>query len=121
MANPQAIGKKLKKALLAKEDGIKKMSVPKALSIILDRDITKGTYNELKREASVLGANIYPNYNLILEEKKGVGQREFSVQIPKLLRHFKKLVRSQLQGCFKTKTFTEKPLNWPKKMAEKLN
>jgi hypothetical protein len=71
MANPQAIGKKLKKAVLAKDDnGIKKMSVPKALSIILDRDITKGTYNELKREASVLGANIYPNYNLILEEKK---------------------------------------------------
>jgi hypothetical protein len=71
MANPQVIGKKLKKVLLAKDDaGVKKMAVPKALSMILDRDLTKGTYNEFKREATICGANIYPNYNLILAEKK---------------------------------------------------
>ena len=49
---------------------IKKKTPVEALAYLLNNDLTKDQYYSLKQTCAESNANIWPNYNLVLEAKK---------------------------------------------------
>lgn len=62
---------RLKKNLRMNTKLPKKMTPDQALAIFVDTKMTKTQYNRIKENSKQFNADIYPNYNKLLEAKKG--------------------------------------------------
>lgn len=61
---------RLKKSFRANTNLLKKMAPDQALALFVDTKMTKTQYNRIKENGKEFNADIYPNYNKLLEAKK---------------------------------------------------